>query len=51
MTVTAIEKKTVSACLHLWHSWYIGVEVLSLRDWTVVELWWELSDNAVGRGI
>ena len=50
MTVTAIEKKTACACLHLRHSWYIGVEVSPLRDSTV-ELWWELSDNAVGRGI
>lgn len=50
MTVTAIEKKTAFACLHLWQSWYTGVEVSSLRDLTV-ELWWELSDDTVGRGI
>ena len=50
MTVTAIEKKTAFACLHLRQSWYIGVEVSSLIDLTV-ELWWELSDDTVGRGI
>ena len=50
MTVTAIEKKTACACLHLRQSWYIGVEVSPLRDLTV-ELWWELSNDTVGRGI
>lgn len=51
MTVTAIEKKKAYACLHLRQSWYIGVEVSSLRDLTVEQLWWELSDEAVSRGI
>ena len=50
MRVTAIETKTACACLHLRHSWYIGVEASTLRDSTV-ELWWELSDDAVNRGI
>ena len=50
MTITAIEKKIACACLHLRQSWYIGVEVSSLRD-SIVELWWELSDDTVGRGI
>ena len=50
MTVTAIEEQTACACSQLRHSWYIGVEKSSLRDLTV-ELWWELSNDAVGRGI